>query len=757
MDLLGHPFLPYIRRNMQTEWRGFMRGQQVEILAPAGSYESMTAAIAAGADAVYIGGSRFGARAYADNLGEDRMLEAIDYAHLHGCHLYMTVNTLVKEGELGELDGYLRPYYERGLDAVIVQDLGVFAYVRKHFPDMPVHASTQMTITGAYGAKVLYDLGAARVVTARELSLEEIRRIHETVDVEIESFVHGALCYCYSGQCLFSSLVGGRSGNRGRCAQPCRLPYDVKRDGQVLNKGNEKYVLSLKDLCTLDLIPDMIEAGIFSLKIEGRMKSPRYTAGVVSIYRKYVDRYLEWGRKGYRVEDADRKALLELFDRGGFTEGYYTKHNGADMVAKKEKPAFRQGNEDLFRYLDETYVLKKQQEAITGNVVMKEGLPVRMTLRCKGAEVTVEGDVVQTAMNQPVTAEKLEKQMKKTGNTPFVFEKLDVVVEGAGFLPVQALNELRRCGMERLEEEILKAYRRAPDRREESGKAGCYAGTVKKSAAEISESLELHVLLGNSKCLNVVLHSPDVTEVMVESDGFSPENWKETVERCHEAGKRCVLAMPPIFRTEAVRYFDRNLEYVKGAGFDSLLVRALEEVEYLKEKGMDMAWIADHNLYTFNHLAAELITSQGASRITLPLELNSRELEAAGCHGRELVGYGYLPMMISAQCIKRTVDGCNKKPELLMLKDRTGKELPVQNHCVFCYNTIYNTSPLSLLGQEDLVGRLKPGAIRLQFAMETPEQTGRIVKVYGDSFLRGEACESPIREFTRGHMKRGVE
>ena len=795
-----------------------MRRQQVEILAPAGSFESMTAAIAAGADAVYIGGSRFGARAYADNLNEDRMLEAIDYAHLHGCHLYMTVNTLVKEGELEGLDDYLRPYYERGLDAVIVQDLGVFAYVRKHFPGLPIHASTQMTITGAYGAKALKELGASRIVTARELSLEEIRHIHETVDVEIESFVHGALCYCYSGQCLFSSLVGGRSGNRGRCAQPCRLPYDVKRDGQVLNKGNEKYVLSLKDLCTLDIIPDMIEAGVFSMKIEGRMKSPRYTAGVVSIYRKYVDRYLERGRKAYRVEEADRKALLELFDRGGFTEGYYTQHNGADMVAKKEKPAFRQGNEELFRYLDETYVLKKQQEAISGSVVMREGEPVRMTRSLGETEVSVEGSVVQRAMNQPITAEKLEKQMRKTGNTPFVFEKLDVTVEGTGFLPVQALNELRRSGMERLEEEILKKYRRVGGRQDvavaesadrdediivaepgggnqsdrmtghddcsqsgrmaghdggsQSGRMarhdggssqGIVADMKASGAAGISEKtvriehMELHVLLGNPKALNVVLSNPDVTEIMVESDTFPPENWKDTVKRCHEAGKRCVLALPPIFRTEAIQYFDRNLEALRQAEFDGLLVRALEEVEYLREKGMDTAWIADHNLYTFNHLAAELMTEQGAARLTLPLELNSRELEETGCGGRELVAYGYLPMMISAQCIRKTVEGCSKKPELLMLKDRTGKELPVQNHCVFCYNTIYNISPLSLLGQESLVGRLAPGSIRLQFTTETPELTGRIVNAYADSFLHGKTVESPIGEFTRGHMKRGVE
>ena len=350
-----------------------MKQRQVEVLAPAGSFESMKAAIAAGADAVYIGGSQFGARAYADNLDEDHMLEAINYAHLHGASLYMTVNTLVKEKELDSLFDYLNPYYMAGLDAVIVQDMGVFTYIREHFPDLDIHASTQMTITGAEGASLLKKMGASRVVTARELSLEEIARIHREVGVEIESFVHGALCYCYSGQCLLSSLIGGRSGNRGRCAQPCRLPYDVRKDGHSCQPRDERYVMSLKDLCVLDILPDILEAGVYSLKIEGRMKSPRYTAGVVSIYRKYVDRYLKSGRKGYHVDPRDKKILLDLFDRGGFTDGYYVQHNGRDMVALKEKPAFRQGNQELFEYLDAAYVNAELKE--TPSILMRPKAP----------------------------------------------------------------------------------------------------------------------------------------------------------------------------------------------------------------------------------------------------------------------------------------------------------------------------------------------------------------------------------------------
>ena len=303
--------------------------QIAELLAPAGSVETMYAAFAAGADAVYIGGSRFGARAYADNAESESLLDAIDYAHLHGKKLYLTVNTLLKEQEMDELYEYLLPFYRQGLDAVIVQDFGVFRSVREWFPDLAIHASTQMTITGKNGAQLLKEMGASRVVTARELSAEEIKDIHDNVDIEIESFVHGALCYCYSGQCLLSSMIGGRSGNRGRCAQPCRLTYSM-------NGIKDKYLLSPKDMCTVEAIPDILDAGVYSLKIEGRMKSPEYVAGVTYAYRKYVDMYLEKGRDGFKVDAHDITQLMDLYNRGGFCKGYYYSHNDKNMMNKNK-------------------------------------------------------------------------------------------------------------------------------------------------------------------------------------------------------------------------------------------------------------------------------------------------------------------------------------------------------------------------------------------------------------------------------------
>ncbi len=799
-------------RNKQTENHKGQTGKRAELLAPAGSFESLRAAVAAGADAVYLGGTRFGARAYADNFDEEAMLQAIDYAHLHGVSLYMTVNTLVKEKELSGLYDYLAPYYERGLDAVIVQDLGVLTAVRRWFPDMRIHASTQMTVTGVGGVQLLRKLGVSRVVTARELSLQELQEIDKNTDIEVESFIHGALCYCYSGQCLLSSLIGGRSGNRGRCAQPCRLPYDVPKAGgdtgavsgtphgssfpeRYLNNKNERYLMSLKDLCTLDILPDILESGVYSLKIEGRMKSPRYTAGVVSVYRKYTDLYLREGRGGYHVDDKDRQMLSALFDRGGQTEGYYRKHNGRDMLVLKEKPAFRQTNGELFAYLDQTYVEADKKEQIGGRLTAFCGQPLQLELwmldrdadsgrrvdRARYGDVDVfpaaevSGAVVQAAQNQPMTEERLKRQIEKTGGTPFAFASLEIGTDGRGFVPVQALNELRRDGMEKLKETVLLPYRR--DREGEKRPTvgwpapdDLMGGHPAEHAGNEPWTPLLHALVSDREQFMAAVEAADIAEIQIEADALPAEEWPFAVRLCHDAQKRCVLAMPVIFRTEAAAFFRRCRKELRAAGFDGFLVRALEELDYLHGSGEALHLYADHNLYAFNHLAAETLIRAGCERLTFPLELNVGEMQelakesygqgsCPAAYGRktdfELSAYGYLPAMTTAQCVRSTLSGCDHMPGFLTLKDRTGKELPVYNHCAFCYNTIYNPLPLSLLGMEDAVMRLRPAALRLAFLRETPRELSDTVKAFADAFLRGKS-ERPAG-FTRGHLKRGVE
>ena len=399
-----------------------MRREEIELLAPAGSYEGFEAAIGAGADAVYVGGAAFGARAYAKNFGEEELLRAIDTAHIHGRKLYLTVNTLLKNRELSEqLYDYLLPYYKEGLDAVIVQDMGVFKMIREMFPGMHLHASTQMTVTGPEGMKFLEEQGASRVVTARELSLEEIRRMHETSPIEIESFIHGALCYSYSGQCLMSSILGGRSGNRGRCAQPCRLPYQTalccgengrnsaKRSGRNINTENRKAQelcpLSLKDISTIEILPQILEAGVTSLKIEGRMKQPGYTAGVTSVYRKYLDLLFEKGAENYRVAEEDKGYLLDLFNRGGSCTGYYQMQNGPSMMAfSNEKKTG-----------DVSPVLRKKKEKIQGTFILFPGSPAILDVSCRGIHGSASVGEVQYAQNQPLTEERIRSQMEKLG------------------------------------------------------------------------------------------------------------------------------------------------------------------------------------------------------------------------------------------------------------------------------------------------------------------------------------------------------
>ena len=496
-----------------------------EVLAPAGSYESFHAAIAAGADAVYLAGNLFGARAFAQNFSEEELLHVIDEAHLHGRKIYLTVNTLLKEKELEEkLYTYLEPYYNEGLDAVIVQDYGVLRFIRQHFPGLALHASTQMTVTGPEGASLLADYGVERVVPARELSLKEVETIKKATQMEMECFVHGALCYCYSGQCLMSSMIGGRSGNRGQCAQPCRLPYTYK--------GKNGYLMSLKDICTLESIPDLIEHGIDSFKIEGRMKKPEYVAGVTAMYRKYTDLYLEHGREKFRVKKSDLEELMDLYNRGGFHSGYYFVHNGPEMLCtnrpnhagtkaakvlgqkgrelqisvlkdlskgdvlefpsghgdytlgkdwkkgerqtillpknqreKKGAWIFRTRCNALLQRLNQTYVNAKLQEPISGRVVLKPGEKAVLELRFTGRNGTktvirVKGERIAPAENRPLTEEQVTKALAKTGNTPFYFETLDVKLEGDCFCPIQQLNTLRRQGIEELEKAVLNGFRR---------------------------------------------------------------------------------------------------------------------------------------------------------------------------------------------------------------------------------------------------------------------------------------------------------
>lgn len=435
------------------------RDKRVELLAPAGSFQSVVAAVNAGADAVYMGGRRFGARAYADSAqaeGEDMVMEAIRYCHLFSVKLYMTVNILFKDDELKELFSYIKPYYEAGVDGLIMQDLGAVRVIRSMFPDLEVHASTQQTITSVAGARMAQRFGMTRAVVSRELSLQEIRKIHDESGMELEVFCHGAMCYSYSGACFMSSLLGGRSGNRGRCAGTCRLCYETA--------GQKGYYLSMKDMQTIELLPELIEAGAYSFKIEGRMKSPVYTAGVVSVYRKYLDLALDCSDrknlKTYRVAEEDLRTLREIFDRGG-TSSYLKKHNGADMIALSEKK-FRAVDQTVTDRIQAAYIDHNRTIMVDAVMDMTVGAPAVLTLSdAAGRMVTaVSEDLVLPAEQRPVQATEVEARLRKTGGTAFTLGDVQVSVHGDAFYPVGKLNELRRTALAMYEEEISRGSQR---------------------------------------------------------------------------------------------------------------------------------------------------------------------------------------------------------------------------------------------------------------------------------------------------------
>lgn len=738
---------------------------QIELLAPAGSFEIFKAVIAAGADAVYVGGNAFGARAYANNFSEEELLAAIDYAHLHHRKLYLTVNTLFKEKELTEqLYDYLLPYYKRGLDAVIVQDIGAFAFIRDNFPGLEIHTSTQMTVTNRYGAEMMKSLGASRVVTAREMSFAEIADISENVDVEIESFVHGALCYSFSGQCLFSSIIGGRSGNRGRCAQPCRLPYEAyDSDRKKCGDSKKPYVLSPKDLCTIKMIPQMVKSGIYSFKIEGRMKQAEYAAGVVSIYRKYIDLFLEKGESTYQVAQADYQKLLDLGNRSGFTEGYYQKHNGADMITF-EQPSHKKANEGLQEEIRQKYVSTEIKEKIKGILTLSKDLPAKLTVISGETEVTVFGDIVQQALKQPLALEKIEENIRKTGNTPFEFGTLEIDMEDAVFMPMKALNQLRRDALEQLTNLLLSEYRRNDP--QEQDETVFRTDILMNTSGENNISHKEYLVtasIENREQLTPLLQNAVVNVIYMDSSCYMRntliQDLKEDCTKIHQAGKKAYFILPTVFRKHTSEFYKNIASDLQNLTLEGVMIKNYDALwfakTYLKEKEL----IIDHNLYTYNNRAIKEIEAFSPVRVTAPLELNKKELAHRNNCNSELLIYGKIPLMTSAQCIKRSTGSCNHIPEIRYIKDRYNVIFPIKNNCGECYNIIYNSLPTVLFGQAGEIKRMQFAAYRLAFTTETEKEVEKVLEICTKTFVTEKQNIKDIYsdDFTYGHYKRGVE
>ena len=724
--------------------------KKIELLAPAGDFSCFKAAINAGADAIYLGGDKFGARAYAHNFSEQEIIDALKIAHLFQRKIYLTVNTLVKEKEISDLIPYLTPLYNAGLDGVIVQDLGVLMLIRDNFPGLELHASTQLTITGVYGAKFLKELGVCRIVPARELSLTEIADIKRETGLAIETFIHGAMCYAYSGQCLFSSILGGRSGNRGRCAGPCRLPYTDAH-------GHTTYPLSLEDMYTLPMIPKLIEAGIDSFKIEGRMKQPAYTAGVTGMYRKYLDFLFEKGPANYHVTEKDKKYLLDLFNRGGSCTGYYQMGNGPQMMAFTNE-----------KKTGEVFLETKQlKEKITGELHLVPGSPVLLHVSCQGEDAYECVGEVQYAKSQPVTEERVRQQMDKLGNTSFIWEKLEIYMEDSVFVPMKTLNEARHQALENLKEKLLRKYRRnVGDER------------VKRIAEETPAKIRDVVIHDNVPRnkeeyipVYVSCENEDASEVLCQKTGIQGIYLPYALMEKHlqtglDNGKEMYLSLPHITRENPPEGYMEQVKKWLEAGLSGFLVRNLESYSALAQMGLADKCVLDHSLYTWNDEAIRFWKNQGILRNTVPLELNEKELRHRENAGSEMIVYGRLPLMHSAQCVRKNTSGCNGQEERLVLKDRYDKEFPVVCYCRpwkmgntkaadSCYNIIYNSLPYGLLKEAGRVEELGVSSVRLAFTIESREETERIVEDFVAAYHGGRVSHE--YEFTKGHFKRGAE
>lgn len=708
-----------------------MRNKDFELLAPAGNLEIFKGVIESGADAVYVGGSMFGARAYANNFTEEELLEAIDFAHLRGVKVYLTVNTLIKNSEFSKLYDYLLVYYKRGLDAVIVQDIGVVKAIHEYFPSMEIHTSTQMTVTGADGVRFLSQFGVTRVVMAREVSLAEMKRIHEETGMELEAFVHGALCYSYSGQCLFSSILGGRSGNRGRCAQPCRLPYTV--EGK-----KDEFILSLKDMCGIKALDKLHDAGVYSLKIEGRMKQLEYACGVVKYYRSYID-----SKKP--VSDADYDRIKALGNRCGFTDRYYFDHNGSDMVTYV-KPNFVSNAAEPSP--------EKRKLSIEGELVLREGEPGSLTV--KRGDVTYKASIepVSAALKAPLDKKAAIDRINKTGDTDFEFSHIKAQIGENVFVPNGALNKLRRDAISGLCDKLLKKYYRDDAR-----------------YADISSMCELpeHVVKSDATHEDGAVNAKDYTTIcscmtraqldtLISYECFDVfyldfdmydrktliQQFADDVKSLTKQNKKVYLMLPTIFRADSSDYFVSIAKELDKVSFEGFVVKNYEELYLTENLFTGKKVILDHNMYTFNDVSKSAFFEHGVSGDTVPLELNSKEIMHRNNIGSQMIVYGYYPLMTTANCVHKNTKGCDKKQKLIYLKDRYNKSFAVCNNCKECYNTIYNSLPTMLTKN---ISKLKEAGIRsfrYSFTIETPKQIKAVM-------------DDKVAEYTNGHYKRGVE
>ncbi|MBQ7374590.1 MAG: U32 family peptidase [Clostridia bacterium] len=657
-----------------------------ELLAPAGSFECLIAAIKGGADAIYIGGKKFGARAYAKNFDTEELARAVRYAHLHKRKIYVTLNTLVLDREMDEVLSYARELYRLGVDALIIADLGAISVIREHLPDLELHASTQMSVHNSLGADMAYELGCKRVVLARELSAENIRAVTEKCKPEIEVFLHGALCVCHSGQCLFSSMVGGRSGNRGECAQPCRLPYN----------GDNSYPLSLTDLCLANHIRELCDIGVASLKIEGRMKSADYVYRVTSIYRRLLDGYRE-------ATDAEMAELRAVFSRGGFTDKYFVGKSLDRMIGTRGEDDKRISRE----ISGDEFTLERATVRARARIV--SGERASLTLYNDEKAVTAYGDIPAPAESHPLTEEDIKARLSKMGATMLSLDRKDIELElseGINLSPA-SLNALRRDAAEMLEG----AERPLPEERPLGKPRSTFNLPKTKSSA---------LFLDRGSWLAALRKSPMVKEL---DFAFLPLFALE--EQDTEDGINGVYIPPVIMENEIPRVREK-LEQAKKQGIMYALVGNLGHFSLAKEFGLIP--FGDFRLNITSSYTRDVYTVLGAEEVIISPELT---LPQARDIGGFTIHMGRIPLMLTERCFIKENFGCERCGKA-SLQDRMGERFPLMRE--FDHRNLILNSRLTYMGDkknELAAARLTRG--HFIFSVESGDEIVDLLSAYYES------------------------
>ena len=693
----------------------------MELLAPAGSMEAVTAAVQNGADAVYFGYGDFNARRNARNFTPEEAAAAVSYCHLRGCKVNLTLNTLLTDRELPGAAEVAAHASDIGVDAVIVQDLGAVRMLRQSVPDLPIHGSTQMTIHSLDGVKLCAGLGMSRVVLSRELSRDQIAYICQNSPIEIEVFGHGALCMCWSGQCFFSSVIGGRSGNRGLCAQPCRLNYGW-------NGKADEYPLSLKDLSVAGHLKELQDMGVACLKLEGRMKRPEYVAIVTGVYARAL-------REGREPTAQEIDILKQAFSRQGFTDGYYMGQRGPEMfgIRREEKEP-----KELYAQARSTYENgENRKEPVRMFALIQPGEPARVAAEDKlGSVAQVEGPVPEEARNVPLTREKVEGQLQRTGGTPFACEKATAKVAEGLSLPLSALNDMRR----RVLEELMKQRDVPPQRRRTAYQAGVRYENQKEPPV-----FTVSLRTVDQLSADLLRLKPALVYLPAGEGAAHPE----AVERCQRAGVPVAAALPRICTDAELPQLERNLVAMRELGVEEALAGTWGGVQRAGRLGFQVR--GDYGLGVYNSQTMKELRRLGLISATLSFELKFPQMrDLSKAIPAEFIAYGRLPLMITENCIIYNHYGRHTCANVNLLTDRKGERFPVVK-AWGCRNEIFNSKKVFLADKQADWRRLGVWGARLMFTTENAVECAQVLERY-----LNQGKYQP-NDFTRGLYYRDVE